>query len=129
MVLKRSYFGICELEFWKTSVILEISTLKFIKMEFLTHTVNFCTGSAFFKGPDPDPGPLYKVCPKKCFLNWIFVGELLYYMKRLRDKVNNDIFAKYPWQIYFCPPFFRVSWNNILIFMKNCLSVTIPLWI
>ena len=30
----------------------------------LTHTVNFCIGSAFSKGPgpDPSPSPLYKVC-------------------------------------------------------------------
>ena len=32
---------------------------------------------------------------KKYFLNWILVAELLYFMKRLRDKVNNDVFEKY----------------------------------
>ena len=49
-----------------------MSTLKFIKNEFLTHTMNFGIGSAFSKcpgstfsegpGPGPGPGPLYKVC-------------------------------------------------------------------
>ena len=33
---------------------------------------------------------------KKYFLNWILVAELLFFMKRLRDKVNNDeVFGKY----------------------------------
>ena len=33
---------------------------------------------------------------KEYFLNWMLVAELLYFMKRFRDKVNNDdIFAKY----------------------------------
>ena len=49
-----------------------MSTLKFIKNEFLTHPMNFGIGSAFSKcpgstfsegpGPGPGPGPLYKVC-------------------------------------------------------------------
>ena len=46
----------------KIIVIFEISTLKFIKNEFLTHTVNLRIGSAFSEGPDPGPGLLYKVC-------------------------------------------------------------------
>ena len=37
-------------------------TLEFVKYEFLTHTVNFCTRSAFSEGPGLDPGPLYTVC-------------------------------------------------------------------
>ena len=45
--------------------------LKFVKNEFLTHRANFSIGSAFSKvsrsafseGPDPVPGPLFKVCP------------------------------------------------------------------
>ena len=51
----------------KIFVIFEISTLKFVKYESLTHTVNFGIGSAFSEGPDPGPGPgtLYKVCPLK----------------------------------------------------------------
>ena len=55
----------------------EISTLKLIKNESLTHTVNLGIGSAFSKGlgsafsEGPGPGlcPLYKVCP--------FAGEEL----------------------------------------------------
>ena len=47
------YLGIFRLEFWKTIVIFETSTRKFVKMRFLTHTVNFCIGSAFSKGPGP----------------------------------------------------------------------------
>ena len=47
----------------------EISTLKLIKNESLTHTVNLGIGSAFSEGPGPSLGPLYKVCP--------FAGEEL----------------------------------------------------
>ena len=58
--------GILGLEFLKTIVILEISTLKLFSEESLTHTVNFGIGSAFSKGPrlafsegpSTDPGPL-----------------------------------------------------------------------
>ena len=32
---------------------------------------------------------------KKYFLNWVLVAALLYFMKRLRDKVNNDVFPRY----------------------------------
>ena len=57
-------------EFHFNIVIFEISTLKVVKNEFLTHTVNFDIGSAFSKGrgsafsegPGLGPGPLYKVC-------------------------------------------------------------------
>ena len=60
------YLGIFGLEFQKTSVIFEISTLEFVKYESLTHTMNFGIGSAFSKGPgsafSEGPGPLYKVC-------------------------------------------------------------------
>ena len=67
------------LEFLKTIVEFEISTLKFVKIKFLTHTVNFgigCTfskgpGSAFYEDPGPGPGPLYKVC--HCQLYWLIV--------------------------------------------------------
>ena len=62
--------------FWAI-VIFEIRTLQFVKNEFLTHTVNFGTWSAFCKVPgfafsqDPVPGPvlspspLYNVCPNQ----------------------------------------------------------------
>ena len=64
------YLGIFGLESQKTIVLFEISTLKFVINESLTHTVNFGIGSAFSKGPGsafsegpgPGPGPLYKVC-------------------------------------------------------------------
>ena len=47
-----------------------INTLKFVKIEFLNHTVNFCVRSVFSKGPEsafsegPGPGSasLYEVC-------------------------------------------------------------------
>ena len=58
------YFGSFGLEFQKT--------IKFVKNESLTHTLNFGIASAFSKapgsdfsegpGPVPVPGPLYKVC-------------------------------------------------------------------
>ena len=69
------YLGMFGLEFLKTIVIFEISTLKFVKNESLTHTGNFGIGSALSKGPGstfsagPGPGPLYKVCPS--YLNKI----------------------------------------------------------
>ena len=56
---KILYLGLW-LECWKTIVIFEISTLKFVKNESLTHTVNFGIESAFSEGPRP--GPLYKAC-------------------------------------------------------------------
>ena len=66
------YLGIFGLEFQKSIVIFEISTLEFsrFKNESLTHTMKFgvgfafCKGSgfAFSEGPGPGPGPLYKVC-------------------------------------------------------------------
>ena len=50
----------------KTIVIFEISTLKFVTNDSLTHRVNFSMGfafskgpgSAFSEGPGPDSGPL-----------------------------------------------------------------------
>ena len=59
------YLGFLGKYFKKTIVIFEISTLKFVKNESLTHTVNFGIGSAFSEGPDPSPGPFYKVCPRR----------------------------------------------------------------
>ena len=55
------YLSIFGLEFLKTIIIFEISTLKFVKNGSLTHTVNFDVGSAFSKGPGPDPSPIHKV--------------------------------------------------------------------
>ena len=65
-----SDFGIFRIEFQNTIVIFEISTLKFVQKESLTHTVKFGIGSDFSKGPgsafsersDPGQGSLYKVC-------------------------------------------------------------------
>ena len=67
---KMHCLGIFGLEFENNIVIFEISTLKFVENEFLTHTVNFGIGSAFSKspgspfseGPGPGLGPLYEVC-------------------------------------------------------------------
>ena len=54
------------LEFQKSIVIFEISTLKFVKNESLSRTMNFGIGSAFSKGLESafseGPGLLYKVC-------------------------------------------------------------------
>ena len=83
-----SYLGIFRIEFLKSSVIFEISTLKFVKIESLTHAVNFGIGSAFSKGPGtafsegPCPGPetLYKGCPfiSATTLNNCFQGCFYY---------------------------------------------------
>ena len=67
------YLGIFGLEFWKIIVIFEISTLKVVISESLTHTENFGIESAFSKDPGsgfseaPGSGPdlPYKVCPSK----------------------------------------------------------------
>ena len=45
------YLGTFGLEFEKAIVMSEISTLKCLKYESLTHTVNFGIGSAFSKSP------------------------------------------------------------------------------
>ena len=55
------YLGIFGLELWETIVIFEISTLKLVKNESLTQTVNFGIGPAFSKGLESafseGPGP------------------------------------------------------------------------
>ena len=64
------YLGTFGLEFEKAILISEISSLECLKNQSLTHTVNFgigspfpkSPGSAFYEGPGPCPGPLYKVC-------------------------------------------------------------------
>ena len=64
------HLSILGLEFLRTIVLFKISSLEFVKHESLTHTMNFdirsafskSLGSAFFEGPCPGPGPLYKVC-------------------------------------------------------------------
>ena len=66
---KNVLFGISGLDFCYNIVIFEINTFEFVKVEFLTHRVNFCIGSAFSKSPvftfseipGPGPGPLCKV--------------------------------------------------------------------
>ena len=45
------YLGTFGLEFEKAIAMSEISTLKCLKYESLTHTVNFGIGSAFSKSP------------------------------------------------------------------------------
>ena len=57
---KNALFGYFWARILKNIVIFEISTLKFVKNESLTHTVNFGIGFAFSEGPGP--GSLYKVC-------------------------------------------------------------------
>ena len=60
------HFDSFRLEFSKTIVIFEISTLEVFKNTFLTNSVNFGIGSHFSKGPgstfseelDPSPGLL-----------------------------------------------------------------------
>ena len=65
---KNALYWCFGLEFQKTIVIFEISFLKFVKNESLTHTMNFGIEYTFFKGlgstfwKGPGPSPLYKVC-------------------------------------------------------------------
>ena len=57
-------------EFEKTIAIFEISALKFVKHNFLTHPVNFgiefvfskALGSTFSESSGPGQGSLYKIC-------------------------------------------------------------------
>ena len=56
---KTPYLGAFGLEFSKTIVMFKISTLKFVRNESLTHTVNFSIESAFSKGP----GSAFSECP------------------------------------------------------------------
>ena len=60
---KTPDFSIFGLEFENNIVIFEISTLKFVKNESSTHTVNFGIGPAFSEGPALGPSSLYKVRP------------------------------------------------------------------
>ena len=78
---KNALFGYFCAIILKTIVIFEISTLKFVKNDSLTHRVNIGIGSAFSKDlgsafsktpgsafsedPGPGSGPLYKVCLSK----------------------------------------------------------------
>ena len=61
----------------KTVVIFEISTLKFVISESLTHTVNFGIGSAFSGGPGPALRPLDKVCHLTvcCLSNIVYMAK------------------------------------------------------
>ena len=68
---KLPYFGLFKLEFQKTIVIFETSTLRINKSEFLTIIVDFGVGFAFSKGPGSafsecsGPALLYEVCRVK----------------------------------------------------------------
>ena len=65
------YVGVFRLQFQKTLVVFEISTLKFVKNDFLINTMNFGIGfafsnglrSPFSEGPGPGQRQLYKACP------------------------------------------------------------------
>ena len=62
---KIPYLGIFGLEFWKTISVFEISTLKLVKNEFLTHTGSAFSkgrGAAFSEGPVSGPSLLHKIC-------------------------------------------------------------------
>ena len=57
------YLSISGMEFEKTIVIIEVSTLKLVQNNFLTNAVSFAIGSDFSKGLGLGLGPLYKLCP------------------------------------------------------------------
>ena len=69
---KMPYLSNFGIEFQKTIVIFEISILKFVKNESLTHTVNFGIESAFFKGP----GPLFLKVPFRVWVRFIKLASL-----------------------------------------------------
>ena len=63
---------------------------------------------------------------KKYFLNWIFVAELPYYIKTLKEKVNNDVFAEHwaiPWLLLCYDPYKNYPYrNSVEIFLKDHCS-------
>ena len=70
------YLGIFGLEFQKSIVILEISTLEFAKNESLTHTINFGIGSTFSKVA----GPLFqkvRVLVRTRFINYAVFNDYI----------------------------------------------------
>ena len=73
-------------------------TLEFLKYEFLTHTVNFCTRSAFSQGLGLDPSLLYTVCrvlenfDKTICLNQEYRCKVKLPFKETRD-ILHDPFA------------------------------------
>ena len=70
----------------------EISILKFLKNEFLTHTVSFGIGSAFPKCPGSTgqgPGPLYKVCHIKKETFVLF--DLFSYFTDISKQMKNSV--------------------------------------
>ena len=76
IVLFRNFWT----EFGKAIVIFEISTLEFIKTEFLTIIVNFGIGFTYSKGPGSacseglGPGLLYNVCPERVVKNMLLLN-------------------------------------------------------
>ena len=64
--IKMPYVGIFGLENLRTIVIFEISNLKFVKHESLTHTMDFGIGNAFSKGL----GSAFSEGPGVCFVKY-----------------------------------------------------------
>ena len=65
-----SYFNVFRINLKKNSFIFDISTVEFVKYQFLTNTVNFGIRFAVTKGPESafseDPGPGWDPLPKMC---------------------------------------------------------------
>ena len=89
------FWAIFELEFYETTVVFKISTLKFVILEFLSHTVNISIGSAFSKGPgsdfsegpDPGLGSFYRVWPVSLRTSF----SLLKVFEHFKLKMNSDM--------------------------------------
>ena len=65
-----SYFNVLRINLKKNSFIFDISTIVFVKYQFLTNTVNFGIRFAVTKGPESpfseDLGPGWNPFPKMC---------------------------------------------------------------
>ena len=97
--------------------LLEVSTLEFVKNEFLTNNVNLGIGSNFSKGPmsvfSEGPGSLYKVC-----LFWLLfyfqIWVLCFYLCSGKYWNLLQVFTGSLLELFFMLMF----WNECLAFGK-----------
>ena len=91
---KLLYLGYFWARTLKTIVIFEISTLKFVKNEFWTHTVTFGIGPAFFKGPSSSfsegPGPTWAVFWVLFLYLFFETGQSFFYLEKAHKRLGSS---------------------------------------